>query len=412
MKTQSHLKIVLAGHVDHGKSTLIGRLLLDTKSLSNGKIREIRKISKELGHGVELAYLTDQLKEERENSMTMDTTQIFFKTRRTGYTIIDSPGHVVFIRNMLTGASQANAAMLVIDTSEGIKEQTCRHAYLVNMLSIKNIIVLFNKMDLVGYKKEEFLKKKGELFNFFKSLGIKPLFMIPISAKAGINISKKSRLTPWYKGKTLLEALDSITLLEESKQKPLRLPIQDIYEINSDKVIVGQILSGHIREGQRVTLLPSFKQAVVRSIRIFDKTTKEASEGENIGLILDDPSHAKRGAVIVQTDNLPAISNTFSGHVFWINGAPLKVNASVTIRCATQALPGKVKEIKERMDSSSLKIIEAHAKELRINEAGIVTFTIEKPAVLEPFDGTNSLGRFIIEQANTINGAGILIQSK
>ncbi|MCK4821573.1 GTP-binding protein [bacterium] len=238
------LRIVIIGHVDHGKSTLIGRLLLDTNSLPKEKMVEIKKVSRDLGKEAELAFLTDQLKEERERSMTIDTTQIFFRTRKKNYCIIDTPGHVQFLKNMLTGASLAQAAVLIVDVKEGVMEQTRRHSYLIQMLGLDKAIVVFNKMDLINYQGRRFPKIKTELLELLESLNIEPIFLIPISAKEGLNISRKSSKMRWYKGPSLLSALDSLRLNTKTMQRPLRFPIQDIYEINGEKIIVGRVASG------------------------------------------------------------------------------------------------------------------------------------------------------------------------
>lgn len=403
-----NLKIIIVGHVDHGKSTLIGRLILDTDSLPEEKLHEIKRISRELGKDTELAYLTDQLKEEREKNMTIDTTQIFFKTHRRNYVIIDSPGHVEFLKNMLTGATQADAAVLIVDTHEGVKEQTRRHAYLIDMLGIKNIVVVFNKMDLLGYQEEKFNQVKTELWKFFDSLRIKPSYAIPISAKEGINISKKSPKTRWYKGPALLEALDSIIPEARKVNRPLRIPIQDIYEIDGEKIVVGQVLSGEIAQGESVILSPSLKKTRVNAIRIFGETPKRVSEGKNIGLVLAEPEIAKRGEVIAQTQTAPQPTDRFRADIFWMDEVPLELSKPVTFKCATQEVKCIAEKIERRMDSSTLEILEENAKELKVNETGKVIFKTEKPVVIEKFDFIEDLGRFVIESNENLQGAGII----
>lgn len=227
------VKIVIVGHVDHGKSTLIGRLLLDTNSLPKERIAEIKKISKELGKDTELAFLTDQLKEERERGITIDTTQIFFKTRRKNFVIIDALGHLEFLKNMITGATQAEAAVLIIDAKEGIMEQTRRHLYIIQLIGIKQVIVVLNKMDLVKYNREIFNRIKQELSIFLEQMDIKTAIIIPISAKKNDNISRKSFRTNWFRGPRLLEALDSLKIEVQDIDKPLILPVQDVYKVDA-----------------------------------------------------------------------------------------------------------------------------------------------------------------------------------
>ena len=208
-KQKEHMKIVIVGHVDHGKSTLIGRLLYDTSSLPDGFIEEIKKTCEMLGRELEFAYVLDSLEEEREQNITIDTTQTFFKTKKREYVIIDAPGHKEFVKNMITGASLAEAAILIVSAKEGVQEQTKRHAYILSMLGIKQVIVAVNKIDLIGYKEEIFNSVKGELLKFLDSVKIKPSYVIPISAKEGDNIAKKSEKIRWYSSLTVLEALDA-----------------------------------------------------------------------------------------------------------------------------------------------------------------------------------------------------------
>jgi len=402
------LSIVITGHVDHGKSTLIGRLLLDTNSLPEDKIREIKKISLQLGKESGLAFITDHLKEERQQDMTIDTTQIFFKSQKRNYVIIDSPGHVEFIKNMLTGATLAEAAVLIVDAKAGVEEQTRRHAYLLGMLGIKNIIAIFNKMDLVGYAQSRFEEVKANLLLFSQALNIKPAFFIPASAREGENISKRSSLMPWYKGLCLLEALDSLKPEEKIENLPLRLPIQDIYEIAGKKIIVGKILSGTICPGQRVRLYPSAIETCIDSLQIFGRKIKKASAGKNIGLTLAEDNLAQRGEVIVDSRDMLEPKTSFKADIFWMADMPLKLNSPLTFRLATQEVDCVVEKIEKRIDSSTFKILEEDAKELKLNEAGEVIFKTARPIVLEKFDFIAELGRFVIEQGLHLQGTGII----
>lgn len=408
---KENLKIVIVGHVDHGKSTLIGRLLLDTHSLPEEKLREIKKISAELGKESGLAFLTDHLKEEREQDMTIDTTQIFFKSRERNYVIIDSPGHVEFLKNMLTGATLAEAAVLIVDTAAGIEEQTRRHVYLLGMLGIKNIIVLFNKMDLTGFKEERFQEVKEDLLRFLASLKLKPLFLIPASAREGENIYKKSVLMSWYKGPCLLEALDSLEPEEKrEKRLPLRFAIQDIYEIDGERIAVGKVLSGTLKRGEAVKLFPSLKDAAIKQIKIFPKKVRAAAAGQNIGVILDDPSLAKRGEVISDTNSPCSMFERFRADIFWMSEVPLEINKPFTFRCATQEVTCIVEKIEKRIDSSTLEILEEDAGQLQLNEAGLVVFKTESPVVLEKFAFLADVGRFVLEKNFNLCGAGIITQ--
>ncbi|MEW6170794.1 MAG: GTP-binding protein, partial [Candidatus Omnitrophota bacterium] len=222
----STLKFVIVGHVDHGKSTLIGRLLFDTDSLPPDKVEEMKQVSKEMGRGPEFAFIMDNLKEEREQGITIDTAQIFFRTPKRRYVIVDAPGHVEFVRNMMTGASQAEAGFLIVDVKEGSQEQTKRHAYILSMLGLKQVVVLLNKMDLVSYSSEKFWQVKSEVQNFLDTINIKPKAYIPISASKGDNIANKSNNMAWYNGPTILEILDSLEDKLSTEKEPLVFPVQ------------------------------------------------------------------------------------------------------------------------------------------------------------------------------------------
>jgi sulfate adenylyltransferase large subunit len=405
------VKIVIIGHVDHGKSTLIGRLLLDTNSLPKEKLTEIKKISKELGKETELAYLVDQLKEERERNATIDTTQIFFKTRKRNYVIIDTPGHVEFIKNMITGASLAQIGVLIVDVQEGVMEQTRRHAYIISMLGIDKVIVVFNKMDLVNYERERFNKVRVELLKFLESLKITPFFTVPASAKEGDNICMKSSKMSWYKGPGLLGALNSLKLNIKTTKKPLRFPIQDIYEIEGEKIIVGRIISGIIKQGQKVILLPSFKAARIKIIKVFGKRRRTAREGENIGLTLSKPVFVERGEVVAQKENPPKATDHFKGNILWMSYEPLQINKTMILRCATQEIECTAERIEKRINSSTLEIIEENAMVLKLNEAGVVIFKTQEPIVVEKFNFIEELGRFIIEREHDLKGIGIVTEN-
>ncbi|MCX5701989.1 MAG: GTP-binding protein [Candidatus Omnitrophica bacterium] len=407
---KENLSIIITGHIDHGKSTLIGRLLLDTDSLPKEKLAEIKKISASLGKDTELAFLADQLKEEREQGMTIDTTQIFFKTRKRNYIIIDSPGHAKFIKNMITGASQANAGVLLVDVAEGLKEQTRRHAYILGMLGIDKLIVVFNKMDLINYEEKKFNEVKNELLKFLEGIGIRPYYSVPISAKEDINISKRSSANmPWYRGPCLINALDGLKPDIRIERKPLRFSIQDNYEIEGKMVTVGKVLSGTIKQGQEVILLPSLKNTRINSIKVFGRHIKETRAGKNIGLILDDPALAKRGEVIVQKEDTAKPTTQFKANIFWMSDEPLKINQSFSLRCANQDTSCIIEKIEKRIDSSTLEIIEEDARELKMNETAVVIIRAEHPLVIEKFSFVEDLGRFTLEKNSIILGMGIII---
>jgi sulfate adenylyltransferase large subunit len=402
------MPIVIVGHVDHGKSTLIGRLFYDTGSLPKEKIEEIEKASKELGKEVEFAFAIDHLKEEREQEMTIDTAQLFFKTDKRGYVIIDAPGHKEFMRNMITGAAQAEAAVLIIDVSRGVEEQTKRHAYMLAMLGLKNIIVAINKMDLVAYSEASYNKVLTEAKELLSRLGLQASHFVPISAKLGDNIAKRSQNMQWFKDITLLEALDSLEEAKSLSEKSLRYAVQGMLERNGKRILVGRVESGEISAGQDVTFYPSGIKTSVRSIEVFGKKPTKATAGESIGIVVADGSNIARGEIACYGKE-PQLKQEFEANIFWLASEPLKTNETLILRCATQERECKIKKIYERIDSASLEVLEKDAKELNETEVGKVLIECDKPLVLENFNEIAPLGRFVLLRTNNVCAGGIYV---
>jgi len=277
------LSFVIVGHVDHGKSTLIGRLLYDTDSLPPDKIEEIKKASSGQGRRTEFAYLLDHLEEERKQGITIDTTQVFFKTSKRRYVIIDAPGHVEFVKNMITGASQAEAAVLIIDVTEGVKEQTRRHSYMLSLLGLHQVVVVLNKMDLVDFSQERFEAVRKDADEWLKSINVEPMLYIPISAIEGDNVAGKSENTSWYTGPTFLDSLDTMQNKQPPEDKPMLFPIQDIYKIEDKRINVGRVEAGVIAEGDEIKVLPTGEVTKVASIEKFLEEREQAIASESIG---------------------------------------------------------------------------------------------------------------------------------
>ena len=403
------LKIVFTGHVDHGKSTLIGRLLIDTNSLPREKMSEIRTISSQLGKDAELAFITDYLKEEREQNITIDTTQIFFKTRRRDYVIIDAPGHVEFIKNMITGTSQAEAAALLVDASEGVLEQTRRHAYLISMLGLKRIIVAVNKMDLVNYSEIIFNQVTEDLRKFLKHLDLTPVYNIPLSAKEGENISERSKKMKWYNGPQFLKALGSFQKnTDRLNNRPLRFPVQDVYTVNGEKIAAGRIESGNMFKNHRTITLPSGSKNRVASINIFGKKIKSAGTYESIGVVLEHPEDLKRGSVIVDDEDPSVLKDFIEATVFWIKEEPLLLNSPNVLRCSTQEVSCRVEKIERKIDSSTLEVIDKNIDKLMKYEVGKVRIRTASPIVVEKFSILKELGGFILKDQGDVAGIGIV----
>ena len=409
---RENLKFVAVGHVDHGKSTLIGRLLYDTNSLPPDKMEEVRKMSEEADGTPEFAFVMDHLEEERRNRVTIDTAQIFFKTARRDYVIIDAPGHKQFLKNMITGSTQAEAALLLVDAEEGLREQTHRHGYMLSLLGIRQIIVVINKMDLMGYRQERFHEVQAAIVNRLQQFKLKPLAVIPISARQGDNVASRSANMNWYKGPCLLEALDQLQSTVAQTEGELRFPVQDIYENEGEKIIAGRMASGTIRNGQAIIFHPSGKSATVDHIKKFPHRYDSASQGESIGLVIKEGGAfkaLKRGEIACDAGASPQVSNTLVATVFWMNGEPLQKGETVDFKCATQQVPCKIKKIANRTNSSTLEVLEENAEELRDTEVARVTLKTEQYVCTDSFESIPETGRFVLMRDNDTVGGGILL---
>ncbi len=402
-----HLNVAFVGHVDHGKSTLIGRLMYETGSLPEEKLREIRRISEELGHEVEFAYVMDHLSEEREQMMTIDTAQTFFHTAKRQYVIIDAPGHKELLKNMITGASQADVAVLLLDAHEGIMEQTKRHAFILGLLGVKQSVVAINKMDLVGYDHTAFMCLKGDLLTFLKRLEIEPAAVIPLSAKAGENIVRKSELMGWYEGKSLCETLDEMSPAAGT-DRPLRLPIQDFYPWVDGGVAAGRVESGSVSAGDNVVVEPSSRAAVVRMLKKFPASMKRAGAGECIGVALEGDGDLRRGNVVCDAVRRPLVGSRFAASVFWLDVSPFRAGETLMLRLATQDVPCRIERIEQRIDSSSLDVIATEADTLAETEVGRVIIRTEAPVVMESFSYLPELGRFVLDRGMHMAAGGIV----
>src|SRR5437763_4822300 len=318
MQEQLPLKIVFVGHVDHGKSTLIGRILHDTGSLAEGKIEQIQKASAAEGMEFEFAFLLDALLEEQEQNVTIDTTQIPFKTARRQYVIIDAPGHKEFLKNMITGASRADAAVLVIAANEGVREQSRRHAYLLGLLGIKQLIVVVNKMDLADFSQKKFEGIEQEYRKFLKELGLEARVFVPASAKNGDNVATASQKIKWHKSPTVLEALDLLEPQKEDVDLPLRFCVQDVYRFDERRIIAGRIETGKLRVGDELVFSPANKTSKVQSIEEWGGNGNgEAVAGDSIGITLTEQIFVERGYVASHQTDTPIEANRVHADVIW-----------------------------------------------------------------------------------------------
>ena len=304
------LRIVIVGHVDHGKSTFVGRLLHDTGSLPEGKLEQLQRVAERRGVPFEWANLMDALQSERDQNITIDTAQIWFQTQRRQYVIIDAPGHKEFLKNMITGAASAEAALLLIDANEGVQEQSRRHGYLLNLLGIRQIAVLVNKLDLQGYSQSKFEAIEKEYREFLASIGVQPKLFIPISAKNGDNLATLSPRMPWWQGPTVIAALDDFKVAELPDNQPLRFPIQDVYRFDERRILAGRVEAGSISVGDRLLFCPGNKVSTVKSIERWNAPSHEsAGAGESIGVTLTEQVFVERGARVGATVRIDPVQS-------------------------------------------------------------------------------------------------------
>jgi len=410
------MNIVIVGHVDHGKSTVIGRLLADTGSLPEGKLEQVKATCAKNAKPFEYAFLLDALKDEQSQGITIDAARCFFHTKKREYIVIDAPGHIEFLKNMITGASRAEAALLVIDAKEGILENSKRHGYLLSMLGIRQVAVLVNKMDLVGYSEPAFRVIEKEYGDFLKGFGIQPNAFIPMSAMNGVNMIAKSMEMPWYKGPPVLEQLDSFHHENTSETYPFRFPVQDIYKFtelaDERRIMAGTILTGKIRVGDEVVFLPSQKRTRIKTIEEFNTPLKqEAAAGEAIGFTTETQLYIKPGELMAKTsDPLPAVGTRFKANLFWMGQAPLVKGKKYKLKLGASRPSIRLVEVLNVLDSSELTSIANKAQVDRHDVAECV-FETGKPIAFDKVGDLRETGRFVIVDNYEIAGAGIVLEA-
>lgn len=411
------MNVVVVGHVDHGKSTVIGRLLADTGSLPEGKLDQVREQCKRNARPFEYAFLLDALKDEQAQGITIDTARCFFKTAKRDYIIIDAPGHVEFLKNMVSGAARAEAALLVIDAHEGIAENSKRHGYLVAMLGVRRIIVLVNKMDLVRFDQKNFDALTSSYTSFLRHLDIEPLAYIPVCARDGDNLASASTAMPWYTGDTVLDLVDQLEQKPDDSHKPFRMPVQDIYKFteNGDnrRIVAGTVETGTVSVGDEVIFHPSGKRSEVASIEGFNiAPTTSVSSGQATGVTLKDEMYLKRGEIMCKVDTPPPIVATrFTASVFWMGTAPLVAGKRYRLKIGTAAVPVHLVEINASIDATDLSSV-AGKKQLDRHDVAECVFETLKPVAFDPVTEIESTGRFVIVDGYDIAGGGIIFRAE
>lgn len=410
------LDVVVVGHVDHGKSTVIGRLMADTGSLPEGKLDQVKAMCERNARPFEYAFLLDALKNEQAQGITIDTARCFFKTERRHYILHDAPGHVEFLKNMITGASRAQAALLVIDAHEGVAENSKRHGYILSMLGIRQVAVLVNKMDLLDWDRSAFESVVGEYAAFLARLGVKPTCFIPISARDGINITERGDQAPWYEGPTVLEQVEAFESLTEDFARPFRMPLQDVYKFTAEgddrRIFVGTIESGEVRPGDDVVFLPSGKRSSVRSIEVLEGEKPESAHaGQATGFTLDTQVYVKPGELVARVDQPePSVSDRIRANVFWMGVAPLVKGRRYTLRMGAARVPVELEEVLSVLDASQLTSTDG-ATQVERHDVAEVILRARRPVAFDESETLETSSRFVIVHGHDIAGCGIALES-
>ena len=411
-----HLNLVFIGHVDHGKSTTVGRVLYDTGALSDVDLRKLKEEAAKVGKATfEFAFAMDRLKEERERGLTIDIAHRDFQTQKLYFTIIDAPGHRDFVKNMITGTSQADAAVLIVSVKEGVQTQTREHAFLAKTLGVKQLIIGLNKMDSVNYDHVKFEEVKKDVTSLLKNIGykIEDVPMIPISAYMGDNIAKKSDKTPWYSGPTLLETLDALKVPEKPTTKPLRVPIQDVYTITGvGTVPVGRVETGILKVNDKVIIMPANAIGEVKSIEMHHVQMPQAEPGDNIGFNLKgvEKNAIRRGDVLGLPSNPPTVAEEFTAQIVVLNHpTAMTVGYQPVIHCHTAQVACSVIEITKKIDPKTGQTVAEKPDFIKTGDVAIVKFKPTKPMAIEKASDFPQLGRFAIRDMGQTVAAGMII---
>jgi len=411
-----HMNLAVIGHIDHGKSTTVGRLLFETGTVPPHIIETYRKEAEAKGKGsFEFAWVMDSLKEERERGITIDIAHRRFDTEKYYFTVVDCPGHRDFVKNMITGASQADAALLVVAAPDGVMEQTKEHVFLARTLGINQLIVGINKMDAVKYDEKRFNEVKAELSQLLKIVGYKPdnVIFIPMSAFKGDNISKHSENTPWYKGPTLLEALNMLSEPEKPTNLPLRLPIQDVYSISGiGTVPVGRVETGVMKKGMKVSFMPANKEGEVKSIEMHHEEIPEALPGDNVGFNVRGigKGDIRRGDVCGPADAPPTVAEEFVAQVVVLHHpSALTVGYTPVFHCHTAQIACTFVELQKKLDPRTGQVKETNPTFLKTGDAAIVKIRPTRPMVIEKVKEIPQLGRFAVRDMGSTIAAGMCI---
>ncbi|HWU00156.1 MAG TPA: adenylyl-sulfate kinase [Terriglobales bacterium] len=407
---KARFPFAIVGHVDHGKSTLIGRLLHDTGSLPEGKLAELKAASDKRGGTLEWSFLLDAFQAERDQGITIDTTQIFFGTDKRRYVIIDAPGHKEFLKNAISGVAQAQAAFLVIDAAEGVREQSRRHALILHILGLRQVAVLINKIDLIDHDAARYAAVAEEIKAYLGQLGVTPLALVPISARNGDNIASRSDKTPWYDGPTVVDVLDNFEPAPAPVDQKLRLPVQDVFKFDHRRIVAGRIESGRLRVGDQLVFSPSGKQARIASLETWSAAPQiAAAAGQSIAITLDDELFIQRGDIASHQGEQPHLTHQATMRLFWLDTDVLRAGDRLKLKVATAEYPVTVERIHAVIDVANL----ANTQSDKIEQNAVAEVTLRSPALmaLDRLDEASKTGRGVLLRDGDIVGGAIVLHA-
>jgi bifunctional enzyme CysN/CysC len=405
--------VVIVGHVDHGKSTVVGRLLADTGALPQGKLEAVRRECERTGKPFEYAFLLDALSDEQDQGITIDTARCFFKSAKRDYIIIDAPGHIEFLKNMISGAARAEAAVLVIDAKEGVRENSRRHGYILSMLGIRQVVVCVNKMDLVGYSQDHFKKIESEYRAFLEGIGaVSPRAFVPVAAVAGENLALRGKATPWYDGPTLLELLDGLPKAPSKTEQPLRMPLQAVYKFTKHgddrRIFAGRIEAGKVSVGDKVVFSPSNKLSTIHSIEAFHSEPRTSIDaGWSTGFTLTEEIYVTRGEVMSHVERPPLVSTRVRANLIWLGKKPFVAGRDYKLKLGTAAVPVQLHKINKVIDASQLDH-RLDKSQVDRNDVADVVLEVRQPVAFDLTADCEATGRFVLVDGYDVAGGGII----
>ena len=407
--TRPQVRIVIVGHVDHGKSTLVGRLLHETGSLPEGKLEMLKAVSARRGMPFEWSFLLDALQTERDQGITIDTTQISVRTHSRDVVLIDAPGHAEFLRNMITGAAQADGAVLIIDALEGVRDQTRRHGYLLHLLGIRQVVIVVNKMDRVDFSAARFQVITEEISGHLRALGVTPAAVIPISARDGDGVAERATRIGWYSGPTVVQALDALEPARPLQALALRLPVQAIYKFDDRRIVAGRIESGNLKAGDEIVIMPAGKIAKIKTVEGWPETPVKGVQaaGRSVGITLDRELFIERGDVIAHVSASPRDTRRIHARIFWLHDQPLTTGAALLLRIGTRETRATVVAIEKAVDPGELSSVESQS--IARNHVGEIDLSLAQSIAADPYSDNPRTGRLVIEVNGRIAGGGLVL---